>query len=74
MHPYQNLLEQRTGYKFKLKTIETQGDQITDRRFVAIRWQGFLYQGIRCGFIKNEVDLVVHSYKDLGSQRPRASS
>lgn len=63
-------LEQRTGYQFELKLIKTQGDQVTDKPLWQLEGKDFFTKELDAALLTDEVDLVVHSYKDLGSERP----
>jgi hydroxymethylbilane synthase len=65
-----NQLEALTGEKFELVTIKTQGDQITDRPLWQLEGKDFFTKELDEALLKGEVDLVIHSYKDLGSERP----
>jgi len=64
------LLESRSGEKFELVVIKTQGDQQTDKPLWQLEGKDFFTKELDEALLKNEVDLVVHSYKDLGSERP----
>lgn len=63
-------LENITGKKFELKFIKTQGDLVTDKPLWQMDGKDFFTKELDSALIRGEVDLVVHSYKDLGSQRP----
>lgn len=63
-------LEELSGEKFELVTIKTQGDQITDRPLWQLEGKDFFTKELDEALLKGEVDLVIHSYKDLGSERP----
>lgn len=63
-------LEQKSGQKFELVPITTQGDQITDKPLWQIDGKDFFTKELDQALLENKVDLVVHSYKDLGSLRP----
>ena len=65
-----NQLEELSGEKFELVLIKTQGDQITDRPLWQLEGKDFFTKELDEALLKGEVDLVVHSYKDLGSERP----
>ena len=65
-----DLLTQRTGEEFELVIIKTQGDQQTDKPLWQLEGKDFFTKELDEALLKNEVDLVVHSYKDLGSDRP----
>jgi len=63
-------LEQLTGDSFELKIIKTQGDQITDKPLWQLEGKDFFTKELDAQLLEGQIDLVVHSYKDLGSERP----
>jgi hydroxymethylbilane synthase len=63
-------LEEKTGNEFELKIIKTQGDQNTSVPLWQMEGKDFFTKELDEALLKEEVDLVVHSYKDLGSDRP----
>lgn len=63
-------LEIKTGCSFELVQISTQGDQIVDKPLWQLEGKDFFTKELDAALLKKEVDLVVHSYKDLGSERP----
>lgn len=65
-----NKLEELTGIKFELVLIKTQGDQITDKPLWQLEGKDFFTKELDAALLKGDVDLVIHSYKDLGSERP----
>ena len=65
-----NEMEQRTGAKFDLLKIKTQGDQITNKPLWQLEGKDFFTKELDEALLLNKIDLVVHSYKDLGSERP----
>jgi hydroxymethylbilane synthase len=65
-----NELERLSGEKFELVLIKTQGDQITNKPLWQLEGKDFFTKELDEALLGNEVDLVVHSYKDLGSERP----
>ena len=66
-----NKLEELTGDEFELKVIKTQGDQITDKPLWQLDGKDFFTKELDEALLNRSVDLVVHSYKDLGSERPK---
>lgn len=66
-----NELERLSGEKFELVLIKTQGDQITDKPLWQLEGKDFFTKELDEALLKGEVDLVIHSYKDLGSERPQ---
>jgi hydroxymethylbilane synthase len=65
-----NELEALSGEKFELVTIKTQGDEITSKPLWQLEGKDFFTKELDEALLKGEVDLVIHSYKDLGSVRP----
>jgi hydroxymethylbilane synthase len=63
-------LEQISGKKFELVLIKTQGDEITNKPLWQLEGKDFFTKELDEALLKGEVDFVIHSYKDLGSQRP----
>lgn len=64
-------LEKLTGDQFQLKLIETQGDQIADIPLWQADGKDFFTRELDRALLASEIDLVIHSYKDLGSVRPQ---
>lgn len=65
-----NQLEQISGHHFELVLIKTQGDQITDKPLWQLEGKDFFTKELDEALLNEQVDLVIHSYKDLGSDRP----
>ena len=65
-----NELERITGDIFELEIIKTQGDLITNAPLWQLDGKDFFTRELDHALIEGRVDLVVHSYKDLGSVRP----
>lgn len=63
-------LEALTGERFELHLIKTKGDQITDKPLWQLEGKDFFTKELDEALLNGTVDLVVHSYKDLGSERP----
>lgn len=63
-------IEKKTKAKFDLKKIKTQGDQITDKPLWQLEGKDFFTKELDEALLEQSIDLVVHSYKDLGSIRP----
>ncbi|EQC43171.1 hydroxymethylbilane synthase [Bacteriovorax sp. DB6_IX] len=64
-------LEELTGDEFELKVIKTQGDQIVDKPLWQLEGKDFFTKELDAELLEKKIDLVVHSYKDLGSDRPQ---
>lgn len=65
-----NQLEQMSGEKFELVLIKTQGDEITNKPLWQLEGKDFFTKELDEALLKGDVDFVIHSYKDLGSERP----
>jgi hydroxymethylbilane synthase len=63
-------LEEISGKSFEIVTIKTQGDKITNVPLWQLEGKDFFTKELDEALIENKVDLVIHSYKDLGSDRP----
>ncbi len=63
-------LERLTGDTFELDVIKTQGDMITNAPLWQLDGKDFFTKELDEALLSGRVDLVVHSYKDLGSIRP----
>ncbi len=55
----------KTGNRIEVKIIKTKGDLQPEQRFSAIEGQGFFTKEIEEALLNKEIDLAVHSYKDL---------
>jgi hydroxymethylbilane synthase len=61
---------QRIGLDSELVIIKTQGDRIQHLSFDKIEGKGFFTKELEEALLANEVDLAVHSMKDLPTQMP----
>ena len=66
-----NLLEEKTQASFEIKTLKTQGDIQTDKPLWQYDGKDFFTKELDQALLEKKIDLVVHSYKDLGSERPQ---
>ncbi len=57
------------GREVELVTIRTRGDRVTDRPIAAVGTQGVFVREVQERLLAGEVDLVVHSMKDLETVR-----
>jgi hydroxymethylbilane synthase len=62
-------LEQR-GHQIQIQIIKTQGDKIQDLSFDKMEGKGFFTKEIEAALLRNEIDLAVHSHKDLETNQP----
>lgn len=67
---FKNELEKKSGLSFELEVIKTQGDLQTDKPLWQMDGKDFFTKELDHALLAGEVDMVVHSYKDLGSERP----
>jgi len=55
----------KAGVKTEIKIIKTRGDKQPEERFSEMQGQGFFTKEIEDALLGKEIDLAVHSYKDL---------
>ena len=60
----------RAGHEVEIKVIVTRGDKIQDLSFDKIEGKGFFTKEIEDSLLNNEIDLAVHSHKDLETSSP----
>ncbi|MBP6985418.1 MAG: hydroxymethylbilane synthase [Alphaproteobacteria bacterium] len=58
--------------EIKIIPMSTTGDQITDRRLMLIGGKGLFTKEIEEALIRDEVDIAVHSMKDVATVMPEA--
>lgn len=58
------------GVESEIKIIVTKGDRIQDLSFDKIEGKGFFTKEIEESLLNNEIDLAVHSHKDLETTNP----
>ncbi len=61
---------QKLGLTAEIKIITTQGDAIQDLSFDKLEGKGFFTKEIEDALSKKEIDLAVHSHKDLPTVSP----
>ncbi len=61
---------ERAGYTVELIIIKTTGDLTTHLSFDKIEGKGFFTKELEDALLNNEIDLAVHSMKDLPTQSP----
>ncbi|SDU03799.1 hydroxymethylbilane synthase [Desulfobacula phenolica] len=54
-----------------LKIIKTTGDQITDRPLAMVGGKGLFVKEIETALLNNDIDLAVHSMKDMPGELPQ---
>jgi hydroxymethylbilane synthase len=60
----------RHGYLVEIKIIKTRGDQIQHLGFDKMEGKGFFTKELEDALLANEIDLAVHSCKDLSTAQP----
>jgi hydroxymethylbilane synthase len=68
-HFVRDELEKR-GHAVTIKIIITRGDRIQDLSFDKIEGKGFFTKEIEQALLSGEIDLAVHSHKDLETTSP----
>lgn len=64
-------LKEIESVSFDVKKIKTQGDQIVDKPLWQMDGKDFFTKELDEQLLAGSIDFVVHSYKDLGSERPK---
>lgn len=65
-----SILAEKAGVEIELKIIKTQGDKILDVALAKIGDKGLFVKEIETALLEGEVDLAVHSSKDVPTQIP----
>lgn len=58
------------GYKTEIKVIKTQGDNILNLRLDKLEGKGFFTKELEEHLLAGEIDMAVHSHKDLPTENP----
>ncbi|MFA5881965.1 MAG: hydroxymethylbilane synthase [Eubacteriales bacterium] len=66
----ENLKRLNPDYSFRIVSMKTQGDKILDVALAKIGDKGLFTKELEVAMIKNEIDLAVHSMKDLPTVLP----
>lgn len=61
---------EKLGHEVSIKIIVTKGDRIQDLSFDKIEGKGFFTKEIEEALLNQEIDLAVHSHKDLETTQP----
>jgi hydroxymethylbilane synthase len=61
---------QKLGLTAEIKIITTQGDAVQNLSFDKLEGKGFFTKEIEDALVKKEIDLAVHSHKDLPTTSP----
>lgn len=62
---------QKTGQKAKIKIIKTKGDIIQNLSWDKMEGKGFFTKEIEDALLKKEIDIAVHSHKDLPTEQTK---
>lgn len=60
----------KIGVKAEIKIIKTQGDKIQNLSFDKMEGKGFFTKELEDALLKKEIDIAVHSHKDLPTENP----
>ncbi|MDP6909174.1 MAG: hydroxymethylbilane synthase, partial [Flavobacteriales bacterium] len=61
---------QALGHEVEIKIIKTQGDKIQHLSFDKLEGKGFFTKELEDKLLGGEIDLAVHSHKDLPTEHP----
>jgi uroporphyrinogen III methyltransferase/synthase len=64
------LKAQYPEHEFVVKTIETKGDRERDKKLSEMNTEGIFIREIEYALLAGEIDLAVHSFKDLPTKLP----
>ncbi len=66
----QGLLRREAGLKVEIEVIRTTGDRSPEASLAAVPGKGFFTREIEEALLRGEIDLAVHSHKDLPTESP----
>lgn len=66
----ENLSKLNPGYKFRVIEMKTQGDKILDVALAKIGDKGLFTKELEVAMLKGEIDMAVHSMKDMPTKLP----
>lgn len=70
-HFFKKQIEQRFAHlTVNLKIIQTKGDNFQNLSFEKLEGKGFFTKEIEDALLQNQIDIAIHSYKDLPTQQP----
>jgi hydroxymethylbilane synthase len=69
-HVVERLLASNPGLRVELKTIKTHGDLVRDRALSQVGGKGLFVKEIENALLAGEIDLAVHSLKDMPTEQP----
>ena len=61
----------KAGLKINSTIIKTHGDRILDSSLAELGIHGIFTKEIEDALLRNEIDIAVHSYKDVAIDRPK---
>ncbi len=64
------LMKKYPDYEFVVKKIVTSGDREKDKKYSEVNIEGFFVREIEYALLEGEIDLAVHSFKDLPTKLP----
>lgn len=64
------LIAAELGFEPQIKIIQTLGDRVTDRPLREIEGRGYFTKEIEEALLSREIDVAVHSFKDMPSKSP----
>ena len=64
------LVSDRLGVECTIEIVKTRGDRIQDVAFRKMEGKGFFTKELQDALVGGQVDLVVHSLKDLPTEEP----
>ncbi|MCL7454175.1 MAG: hydroxymethylbilane synthase [Anaerolineae bacterium] len=73
-HVVQGLRAVAPGLQVEIQTIKTLGDEVRDRALAQVGGKGLFVKEIEAALLAGEIDLAVHSLKDMPTQLPEALS
>jgi hydroxymethylbilane synthase len=66
----QQLLSERAGAESRIEIIQTAGDRVTDVSLASLGGKGLFTKEIEEALLRGDIDLAVHSHKDLPTESP----
>jgi hydroxymethylbilane synthase len=65
-----SILDQRLGIDCAIEVVTTRGDRVQDAAFRKMEGKGFFTKELQDALLRQHIDLVVHSLKDLPTDEP----
>jgi hydroxymethylbilane synthase len=69
-HHVTSMVRERLGRRCEVVIVKTRGDRIQDVAFHKMEGKGFFTKELQDALLERQVDLVVHSLKDLPTEEP----